>query len=100
MDDVEKSRIRMSHWIEHNIDHLHGYNEVAEILEKSGHPDAAAMIRRGIDLIQAANKEFQQAMVALKERFCNHSQPESESHSHEHDLAHKHPHSHGHGGRK
>mgnify|MGYP000486495650 CR=1 FL=1 len=98
MDDVEKSRIRMSHWIEHNVDHLHGYNEVAETLEKNGYSEAATMIRRGINLIQAANKEFQQAMAALKEGFGDHSQ--SESHSHEHELAHKHPHSHGHGVKK
>jgi hypothetical protein len=100
MDDVQKSKIRLAHWIEHNIDHVRGYKEVADILDKAGQPSAAGKIRRGISLIEAANDEFESAMIELspegKQVHAHDHGGEHHEHSHEHAHDHSHEHSHEH----
>jgi|GEM_PF-543721 len=126
MDEVEKSKIRLTHWIDHNMDHLKGYAEVAEVLEREGLKSAGERIRRGMRLIEEANAEFQNAIAEIfTERKDSapgpskqiHEDPHDRPHTHEHirghgdthshdhghthghgDTPHTHPHSHGHGG--
>ena len=103
MDDVQKGKIRLTHWIDHNLDHLKGYAEVAETLEAHQLTAAARSIREGIRLIEAANAEFEKAMAGIPEN--PEGVPHSHSaesgvpkHSHEHDHQHGHGHTHGHHG--
>jgi hypothetical protein len=90
MDDIERSRIRLIHWIEHNLEHVKGYNEVAQILERDGFTSASGKIRRGVSLIEAANEEFESALAGL-------SAPAEEASASGHESAHGHAHEHGHG---
>jgi hypothetical protein len=90
MDDLQKSKVRLVHWIEHNVDHLKGYEEVAALLEREGKHSVASSIRKGIDLIKAANGEFDKALQDLSEIV-------GDEHDHEHTHAHAHGHSHSHG---
>ncbi len=87
MDDIEKSRIRLKHWIEHNIEHMKGYDEVAQILEKNEFKAAADMIRRGTRLIGDANLEFEKAFKAIagenSSKFGSSEALSSETHSHD-----------------
>jgi hypothetical protein len=94
MDDIEKSRVRLIHWIEHNVEHLKGYNEVALILEKDGLTSASDSIRRGVSLIEAANEEFGTALAGLSAPTEEISPSESEAAT---GHAHGHGHGHGHG---
>jgi Arc/MetJ-type ribon-helix-helix transcriptional regulator len=89
MDDIEKSRIRLIHWIEHNLEHVKGYNEVAQILQRDGFHSASEKIRRGVSLIEAANEEFETALAGL-------SAPAQEVSASEHEAAHGHEHPHKH----
>ncbi len=82
MDELQKAAIRLKHWIDHNEEHLNGYREVADHLAAAGQTDAAACIRRGIEAVQQANREFTHALEHL---------PESPT-----DTAHEHGHSHHH----
>jgi hypothetical protein len=91
MDNVEKSRIRLTHWIDHNLDHLRGYNEVASVLETEGQGPAAERIRKGIRLIEEANSEFTKALADMGRAAG------AVEHDHEHSHSHSHSHSHGHG---
>ncbi|MGB6066508.1 MAG: hypothetical protein WBG50_17025 [Desulfomonilaceae bacterium] len=99
MDDIQKSRVRLIHWIEHNLEHLKGYNEVAKILERDGFTSASDRIRRGVKLIEAANEEFETALAGLsapaEEVSAAGSEP-TRSHAHadsyEHGLKHSHKH--------
>jgi len=97
MDDIAKSRVRLIHWIEHNLEHLKGYNEVAQILERDGFRSASEKIRRGVSLIEAANREFETALAGLsgtgEEASGSGSEP-SQGHSHEHGHGHEHTHKH------
>ncbi|MEW6351673.1 MAG: hypothetical protein AB1646_21705 [Thermodesulfobacteriota bacterium] len=62
---MEKSRIRLTHWIDHNVDHLKGYEEVAQALEHEGRLEAAGRVRQGMRMIQEANDEFRAALSHL-----------------------------------
>jgi hypothetical protein len=97
MDDIEKSRVRLIHWIEHNVEHLKGYNEVAQILERDGFASASDNIRLGVSLIQAANEAFGRALAGLSAPAGEVSASESETtqgHTHEHEHGHDHAHKH------
>lgn len=102
MDDVEKSKIRLSHWISHNLEHLKGYEEVAGLLESQSLTAVAETIRRGVGLVQQANEEFEKALSLLggpleaSSEGSGHSH--GHSHAHDHEHSHEHPHSHGHHG--
>lgn len=109
MDDVQKCRVRLAHWIDHNLDHLKGYLEVAQILEAGGHEESAVKIREGIRLIESANAQFQKALAGVSleteeasghDHAGTHSHPHVHEHTHVHchdDVqGHSHAHSHGH----
>lgn len=89
MDDIQKCRIRLTHWIDHNRDHLKGYLEVLEVLEREGLKEPAEMVRRSIDLIEQANEKLDQALTLFRG-------PESETDESQEDTGHKHSHEHSH----
>lgn len=97
MDDIEKSRVRLIHWIEHNLEHVKGYNEVAQILERDGFRSASEKIRRGVSLIEAANEEFETALAGLSapgEEVSSSTSEAAHGHAHEHGDGHEHSHEH------
>ncbi len=99
MDDVQKSRIRLSHWIDHNEDHLNGYREVAQLLKALGRTAAAVRIDEGVRLTEDANRAFREALAELGGEEGNESHSAHEhghTHSHEHSHHHGHDHSHSH----
>ena len=87
MDDIQKSRIRLKHWIDHNIEHIQGYDEVAQILDDNNCKAAAEMIRRGTRLIEDANAEFEKALESIGGEDADHGFAE---HSHGHDHGRRH----------
>ena len=96
MDDVQKSRIRLSNWIGHNVEHMRGYAEVAEILAKGEFLTAAAFVREGIGLIEQANSKFEQALVLLPVKEAGTTQADhsdADHHDHHHGI-HRHRHEH------
>ncbi len=87
MDDIGKSRIRLSHWNDHNLEHLRGYAEVAAALDKHGLGQAAQAIREGMGLIEAANAKFRRAldlMPAVGDHTSESSQEGGGDHTHHH----------------
>jgi hypothetical protein len=96
MDDIQRGRIRLEHWIDHNVEHLKGYEEVATTLEKEGLQSVGGKIRQGIHLIQAANREFQEALAQLSAIGGQSAttKPTHHTHSHAHDGGHEHAHHH------
>jgi hypothetical protein len=88
MDDVQKSRVRLNHWIDHNLDHLKGYDEVAHVLEHAKLARAAEKVRKGMQLIEEANAEFVKALAEISKEVGN---------SHHAHAGGEHPHEHAHG---
>jgi len=60
MNDIDKLRVMLPHWIEHNIGHGHEFSKWAELLEKGGRSDIAALLKK-------AESYFMEADTALKE---------------------------------
>ncbi len=94
MDRLEKSRIRLTHWIDHNLDHLRGYSEVAAMLQAEGLDSAAERIRQGIRLIEEANGEFTKALAEISRAVGNNQHDNSLSHGHSKGHTHAHDHTH------
>ena len=102
MNELTKSIIRMRHWLDHNFEHLKGYEEVAKRLTEEGMVAAAQKVQEAINLVYSANDLFSQALdLLLKEGPAEsvlqqgiHSHPHEHKHSHEHVHLHQHPHAH------
>ncbi len=122
MDEAQKARIRLEHWINHNCDHLKGYLEVSNSLDSIGLSLIGDKIRNAVEYIDKANDEFRKALEQLGASSpcagpavgccCSqHSNEHGHSHSHEHchgehegchehshEHSHSHTHQHPHGG--
>jgi hypothetical protein len=90
MNDIQKSRIRLKHWIDHNFEHIKGYEEVSQLLDNNNCGAAAEMIRRGTRLIEDANTEFENALESLGGEDEKVAHDDSEDHSHGHSHGHSH----------
>jgi len=67
MDFIEKAKIRMSHWIEHNSQHIQEYKKFAEELKKAGKIKSAQYIEEMVKYIEESNKSLENALDALEE---------------------------------
>ncbi|MFO7875838.1 MAG: hypothetical protein R6U55_04565 [Desulfovermiculus sp.] len=66
MDSLEKARIRMEHWIEHNDQHQQEYEALAQELEQAGKQEAAAEVRTMSELTGKGSEHLRQAIAALQ----------------------------------
>jgi hypothetical protein len=57
MESIEKAKIRIDHWIEHNKDHLQEYEALAEALESVGKYESARSLRE-VTALTARSNEF------------------------------------------
>ncbi|MEJ2717861.1 MAG: hypothetical protein P8182_12085 [Deltaproteobacteria bacterium] len=98
MDEIQKSRIRLSHWIDHNKEHLRGYVQVAQILEQEGLAVAAGTLKEGIALIEDANEKFRavEALLPGHEGEKDKGEPAAHAHDSDHGAGHHHSHDHDH----
>lgn len=113
MDEAQKARIRLEHWINHNCEHLKGYLEVSNSLDEIGLTRIGDRIRAAVEYMDKANDEFRKALdqldVGIPGSGCGcheHSHERSHCHSHErcndegseecHEHSHEHRHSHPH----
>ena len=65
MEFIEKARIRIEHWINHNEDHLQEYEPFAHELESAGKNESARYIREMTALITQSNDCLRRALKAL-----------------------------------
>jgi len=88
VDDLQKTIIRIHHWVGHGADHLRDYQRAAEILEKTGQAEAAAEMRRVIELEEEAAAHMKRAAEIVG------PVPHTGGHDHGHDHHHGHDHDH------
>ncbi len=65
MEFIEKAKIRIDHWIEHNEDHLQEYEPLAQELESAGKAESARCIREMTALIAESNECLRRALTTL-----------------------------------
>ena len=65
MDFVERARLRLEHWLEHNEKHREEYAAFAAQLEQAGKQASAAYVREMADLAGKSNDCLRKALNAL-----------------------------------
>ncbi|MBW2028097.1 MAG: hypothetical protein JRH06_03050 [Deltaproteobacteria bacterium] len=65
MDMIEKAKIRLEHWMEHNSHHLEDYEEFAADLEAAGRKESAEYIRQVAALTAKTNELMKKALNSL-----------------------------------
>ena len=65
MDFIEKTKIRLEHWITHNDHHQEEYELLAEQLEDAGKEESAEHIREMVELTIKSTGCLRKALKAL-----------------------------------
>jgi len=65
MDFIEKAKIKIKHWIDHNDHHQEEYDEFANYLEKEGKMESARHIREMKQLISKSSESLRKALEVL-----------------------------------
>ena len=93
MDNVEKLRIMLQHWIDHNKGHVDEFDRWRATMTAEGRTALADHIHRTVELMASVNAELEKA---LKEAGGGHTHHEDD-HDHDHDHhGHHHHHHHKH----
>jgi|YelNatPaOPRAMG01_1025707.scaffolds.fasta_scaffold13689_1 inorganic pyrophosphatase len=62
MEEMEKLKTILQHWIRHNESHFEEYKKWAEIASSAGLGNVSESILKAMELIKLANEEFQKAL--------------------------------------
>ncbi|MBW2568466.1 MAG: hypothetical protein JRD93_05940 [Deltaproteobacteria bacterium] len=65
MDFIEKTRIRLEHWITHNDHHQKEYEMLAEQLETAGKNESSKHVREMIKIMIKSNECLRNALKTL-----------------------------------
>ena len=65
MDEIEKAKIRLEHWITHNEHHYEEFEAFADELEKAGKDQSADSIREMMALTAKCTECLKKAMGSL-----------------------------------
>jgi ribosomal protein L16/L10AE len=72
MNDIEKLRVLLPHWIEHNAEHAAEFREWAERVRQAEHGDAAWEVRVAAENLEAANDALEAALEKLGGPLAHH----------------------------
>ncbi len=65
MNEVDKLRALLPHWLEHNEEHAVDFARWAATVEEAGQREAATQIRSAIERMEQANEALRAALEAL-----------------------------------
>ncbi len=65
ISDVDKLRILMPHWIEHNHSHEAEYHKWAAIAREQGQVEVSELISKAISSMKEADKAIEQALQKI-----------------------------------
>ena len=65
MSDLEKLRVLLPHWVEHNEEHNKEFRKWAERARAEGQPEAHDELLTAVDLIAKANASLRRAQALL-----------------------------------
>ncbi len=89
MNDIEKLRVLLPHWIEHNSEHA------SEFREWAGRAGAAeAHIEAAAELMEEANARLADALEEVGGQLEHGPLVEDAGHEHAHEHGHEHSHEH------
>ncbi len=65
MNDVEKLRLLLPHWIAHNIEHANDFRAWIERMRTSGRNHVAEHLDAAVEKLESANRELEGALEHL-----------------------------------
>ncbi|MGA1791589.1 MAG: hypothetical protein ACMUIM_08885 [bacterium] len=66
MDFVEKSKVRLEHWIHHNEHHNEEYEMFADQLDEAGKKESAKYIREMMEITSKSTNCLRNALKSLE----------------------------------
>ncbi|MDK9709036.1 MAG: hypothetical protein OEL83_18495 [Desulforhopalus sp.] len=85
MDNVEKLRVMLQHWIEHNKGHMDEFEKWRTTMSDEGRKSLAGHIQRTMELMASVNVELGQALQE-----AGGTKHDDDHHHHHHDGGHHH----------
>ncbi len=86
MDNVEKLRVMLQHWIEHNKGHIEEFDKWRGTMSDEGRASLAERIKKTIELMASVNTELEKAL----QEAGGAKHDEDHHHHHGHDHHHHH----------
>jgi len=65
MNDLEKLRVLLVHWVEHNLEHAREFRQWARRAEESGSEEAASKLEAAAQEMKVLNNSLQAALELL-----------------------------------
>jgi rubrerythrin len=65
MDNREKLKKLLEHWLSHNVDHAENYRKWAAIAREEGMEQAAAILEEAAELTISLNSKFSKAAESI-----------------------------------
>lgn len=86
MDNVEKLRVMLQHWIEHNKGHVEEFEKWQKTIAEEGHAALADSIAEAVKSMATVNTQLAKAL----EQAGGAKADEKDHHHHHHDGHHHH----------
>jgi hypothetical protein len=83
---IDKLRILLPHWVEHNFQHGEDFRKWAEQARQDGHQELAALLDQAINSMKTTDGILEKALALIGGPDSNHHH---HHHSHHHDHDHK-----------
>jgi hypothetical protein len=98
MDNVEKVRVMLQHWIDHNKGHVDDFEKWRKTMADDGQDALAGHITEAVKLMADVNASLGKALHAAGgSQGGNHGhKPHTHDHKHTHSHGHNHDHDHDH----
>ncbi len=90
MSDIEKLRVLLPHWLEHNTTHADDFRAWAERAQAAGEPHVAEHLDAAIEKLAGVNRDLQ----AVLEHLGGPAEAGGHDHPHEQHGHHQHDHEH------
>jgi hypothetical protein len=81
LSELEKLRVLIPHWIEHNHSHQHEFEKWVTVAKNEGQEEAAAAIEKAMQKLAEADSYLQEALASLGGEMAGH-------HGHHHHHHH------------
>ena len=62
---IEKLRLLLTHWLQHNEDHGKEYAKWAAVAREAGESSAAECIEQAVELLAKADRAFENALTSV-----------------------------------
>ena len=86
MDNVEKLRVMLQHWIEHNKGHMEEFEKWRETMADEGKTSLAGHIAKALEMMAGMNEELGRALHEAG----GHRHDDDDDHHHDHHHHHHH----------